>query len=40
MNRPTDILEIGVDQDAVLMDLDAPEEYRCHLSGGCIEYGL
>jgi CTP:molybdopterin cytidylyltransferase MocA len=28
MNHPTDILEIEVGQDAVLMDMDTPEEYR------------
>jgi molybdenum cofactor cytidylyltransferase len=28
VNHPTDILEIEVDQDAVLMDMDTPEEYR------------
>jgi CTP:molybdopterin cytidylyltransferase MocA len=28
MDHPTDILEIEVDQDAVLMDMDTPEEYR------------
>lgn len=28
MNHPEDILEIEVDQDAVLMDMDTPEEYR------------
>jgi molybdenum cofactor cytidylyltransferase len=27
MNHPTDILEIEVDQDVVLMDMDTPEEY-------------
>jgi CTP:molybdopterin cytidylyltransferase MocA len=30
MNHPTDILEIEVDQDAVLMDIDTPEEYRIY----------
>ena len=28
MDHPTDILEIEADQDAVLMDMDTPEEYR------------
>jgi molybdenum cofactor cytidylyltransferase len=28
MNHPEDILEIDVDQDAVLMDIDTPEEYQ------------
>ena len=28
MNHPGDILEIAVDQDAVLKDLDTPEEYQ------------
>ena len=28
MNHPGDILEIDVDQDAVLKDIDTPEEYR------------
>jgi molybdenum cofactor cytidylyltransferase len=28
INHPEDILEIEVDRDAVLMDMDTPEEYR------------
>jgi len=28
MNHPGDILEIAVDQDAVLRDIDTPEEYQ------------
>lgn len=28
MNHPGDILEIDVDQDAILKDIDTPEEYR------------
>jgi len=28
MDHSTDILEIEADQDAVLMDMDAPEECR------------
>ena len=28
MNHPEDILEIEVEEDAVLMDIDTPEEYR------------
>jgi molybdenum cofactor cytidylyltransferase len=28
MNHPGDILEIAVDQDAVLKDIDTPEEYQ------------
>jgi CTP:molybdopterin cytidylyltransferase MocA len=28
MDHPTDILVIEADQDAVLMDMDTPEEYR------------
>jgi len=31
MNHPTDILEIEVDQDVVLMDMDTPEEYRKYM---------
>ncbi len=27
-NHPEDVLEIAVDQDAVLLDIDTPEEYR------------
>jgi hypothetical protein len=30
MNHPTDILEIKVDMDAVLIDMDTPEAYRKH----------
>jgi molybdenum cofactor cytidylyltransferase len=30
MNHPEDILEIDVDQDAVLKDIDTPEEYRTY----------
>jgi len=31
MNHPTDILEIEVDRDVVLMDMDTPEEYRKYI---------
>jgi molybdenum cofactor cytidylyltransferase len=31
LNHPSDILEIEVDRDAVLMDMDTPEEYRKYM---------
>jgi molybdenum cofactor cytidylyltransferase len=30
LNHPEDILEIAVDQDAILRDIDTPEEYRTY----------
>ncbi len=33
MHHPEDILEIAVEEDAVLQDIDTPEEYRKYVKG-------